>query len=211
MKLILAALLALTVTSVPLSTLVYWYTPTPQYVNDAREKLSQPLAPEARPNTQVGQLALREIQDVRDTPITNNQENQLSEDVRQSAAALTWIPAVYSITSGIIMGWCLTLFGAYYAAKRAHVQGHRNFTADQSAIFSGLLVLLIVNFSVVMISNHVFVNMIDSVIMWNIGMLAVLTYVSTTFRQSKFFKCYATEHDCLPCVSSSGSASSVPS
>jgi cytochrome bd-type quinol oxidase subunit 2 len=194
MKLILAGLLSLMVTSVPLSTLYYVYTPTPHFVSQAQTTLTNP---------DISTV------DVDGGSISSARGQQLKTQVNKSAALISWVPVVYSATSGLVMGWCITLFGAYFTVKRAQSTARRQIMHREcNSIFYGLLTLLSVNFTITLLSNSLLINMLDSMIMWNLGMIAVLGYVSTVYRRSQFFNCYATNNQCDGCTQTAAISSS---
>lgn len=192
MKIALAALLSLAFTSIPIGAFVYWYTPTPQFVESASETLRRPVvehmvAPKTRQD-----ISLKTISELRDVPMTEQERSAAIAHTRESATVVAWIPVVYSISSGVILGWCITLVIAFTLVKRAlrDASCKGTFTREQTLIVRGLATLITVNGIVLLLIAPSFVHVLDSLVMWNLGMIAVLAYYSLSLRYTRTFQSY---------------------
>lgn len=166
------ALTLFLVTSIPLSIAFYRYTPRPMYVDKAAE-------------------VVMEHNDQSIDVIDSRSPSEVVIENRQYAAAkvISTLPMVYSISAACIFAWCAVLLLGCVAAHIATSHRKRTLTPYQRLLLSGTVVLLCVNTAVIFVGSAIFHGMMDTVVMWNMGMMVVLTYLSLGMSQSGMFRC----------------------
>lgn len=188
------ALIAYVLTFVPLTYVFYKMTPRPQFVEAAESTLRETPTGDFHgtlPLVHNEQIRLRTIQDVKEHPDTTRQVE--IQDAQEHAAAriLTFIPLVYSISAAASLAWCIILIAgcltAHHTLKIA--KRKRTFTPQQTVMFNGVIILTITNVGVLILGNGVLRSLMDSIIMWNMGMIVILAYLSIGLNNTELFDC----------------------
>ena len=98
---------------------------------------------------------------------------------------------MYSISAGISLAWCIILIAACMTAHHTLkiARRKRTFTPQQTVLVNGVIILTITNIGVLILGNGVLRSLMDSIIMWNLGMIVILAYLSVSLMNTELFDC----------------------
>jgi choline-glycine betaine transporter len=119
-----------------------------------------------------------------------------TEDASAAARVVSVLPVVYSITAAVCLAICVVLLsGSIVAQMTLKASGKkRTFTPDQSLLFSGVILMTMVNIALLVVGNRFFFPMMDALILWNFGMIIVLLHMSRIMSVTGMFRCLTLRH-----------------
>lgn len=161
-----AALLIFVVTCIPIGFVLYQAVPHPEYVQNAKRTL------QADATTQL--------------PLPPDTDQD-----RAAALILAAMPTVFSLSTAIVVAWCFVLLIGCIAAHQTMrvAKRRRRFTPHQVLVFNGIIIMTVVNVGVMLLGTSFLAGLMDTLILWNIGSLIMLGYLSVTVRHAHIFDC----------------------
>lgn len=106
--------------------------------------------------------------------------NVTDVDIGRAVGFVQWLPTVFSWTAGIVMGWSAAILIMFASAWIAAVKNGKQslFKMRYSQIIKLSVVLVVTNTTVLLALSNPLAMVLDSLILWNFGMIAVLVYFS---------------------------------
>lgn len=186
------ALLLFVVISILIGGALYKITPRPHYV-----EMSVLALQKHNTDTNVVQKALvgHELERLKNHPsstkiaVGNDDDADNQEDT--AATVLSTLPVIYSVSAAFVLAWCVVLLIGCVAAYRVmhNAKRRKAFSTPEVVLINGVVLLTVTNIGLLVIGNSVMKSLMDSVVMWNVGMIVVLAYISGCLSNTKVYNC----------------------
>lgn len=181
---------------IPVSIGVYLTTSTPSYVQEASNALANDRIAKRYVHPVIVKQGDTVDKNGKVAPTKVISPTVLENDAdRASATLLASVPIASSLSAGFVLSWCFVLLIACFIVRFVLNSSSKNrqLTHYQRILISGIVWITITDIAL-LIGSHFYGNLMDIMLLWNLGVIAVLSLMSVGLSQTGMFRCFKLLH-----------------